>query len=309
MASVAFISHPSSKEHNMGNSHPECPERLEAIETQLEKDGLFERLTRVIAKPATAEQLLRVQQSQYLDWVVEQSPVQGTSMLDPDTSMNPHTLDAAYHAAGAGVLAVDMIMRSEIERAICCMRPPGHHAESGRAMGFCLFNNIAVAAAHALEAWDLERVAVVDFDVHHGNGTEQMFESDARVLFCSSFQHPFYPGSSPTSQVDHIVKSPLAQGSGSAEFREAVTHQWLPALIAHQPQMIFVSAGFDAHRRDQMAGLNLVEEDYQWVTQILVELACQYSEGRLVSMLEGGYELHALAQSLSIHVAELLKSE
>ena len=225
--------------------------------------------------------------------------------LDSDTAMNPHTLRAARRAAGAAVLATDRVLRGEVEAAFCGVRPPGHHAERARAMGFCLFNNVAVAAAHALAAHGLERVVVVDFDVHHGNGTEAIFHDDPRVMMVSTFQHPFYPYSGVEGRSERMVNIPLAAYSGGTEFRDAVERHWLPALAAFKPEMLFVSAGFDAHREDDMAMLRLVEADYAWVTERIREVAARHARGRIVSVLEGGYALHALGRSVAAHLRVL----
>ncbi len=219
--------------------------------------------------------------------------------------MNPHTLTAALRAAGAAVLATDMVINGEVNSAFCNIRPPGHHAGRSRAMGFCLFNNVAVAAAHALEQHGLERVAIVDFDVHHGNGTEDIFRDDARVLMVSTFQHPFYPYSGIDGRSERMVNIPLAAYSTGREFRAAVEQHWMPALDAFKPQMLFISAGFDAHRDDDMAMLGLVEADYAWVTEKIKAVAGQYASGRIVSVLEGGYELHALGRSVMAHLKVL----
>jgi len=304
--SVAFISHPDCLLHDMGQWHPESPARLHAIADQLIASGLDFSLRHYDAPLASREQLCRVHTAAYVDEIFAEAPQQGVRMLDMDTAMNPHSLQAALRAAGAGIQAVELIMQGDISAAFCSVRPPGHHAERARAMGFCIFNNIAVAAAHALVQFHLERVAIVDFDVHHGNGTEDIFHDDSRVLFCSTFQHPFYPHCGADTQTPHIVNVPLAAGSQGEQFRNAVTQHWLPALAAHQPQMIFVSAGFDAHREDDMAGLNLVEDDYTWVTARLREAATTNCAGRIVSMLEGGYALSALGRSVVAHIKALL---
>jgi len=290
----------------MGQWHPESPARLHAIADQLIASGLDFSLRHYDAPLASREQLCRVHTAAYVDEIFAEAPQQGVRMLDMDTAMNPHSLQAALRAAGAGIQAVELIMQGDISAAFCSVRPPGHHAERARAMGFCIFNNIAVAAAHALVQFHLERVAIVDFDVHHGNGTEDIFHDDSRVLFCSTFQHPFYPHCGADTQTPHIVNVPLAAGSQGEQFRNAVTQHWLPALAAHQPQMIFVSAGFDAHREDDMAGLNLVEDDYTWVTARLREAATTNCAGRIVSMLEGGYALSALGRSVVAHIKALL---
>lgn len=222
--------------------------------------------------------------------------------LDPDTAMNPHTLTAALRAAGAAVLATDMVIEGKAVNAFCNVRPPGHHAERSRAMGFCVFNSIAVAAAHALDHHGLKRVAVVDFDVHHGNGTENIFCNDSRVLMVSTFQHPFYPYSGTEGRSERMVNIPLAAYSGGREFRTAVEQYWLPALETFRPEMLFVSAGFDAHRDDDMALLRLVEADYAWITEKIKDVAERHARGRIVSALEGGYALHALGRSVTAHL-------
>ena len=292
--------------HDMGQWHPESPARLHAIADQLIASGLEFSLRHLDAPLASREQLCRVHTPAYVDDILNHAPQHGTRMLDMDTSMNPHSLAAALRAAGAGVLAVDLLMQGEVSAAFCSVRPPGHHAERARAMGFCIFNNIAVAAAHALTTHPLERIAIVDFDVHHGNGTEDIFANDPRVLFCSTFQHPFYPYCGADTHNSHIVNTPLAAGSRGLQFRAAVTTHWLPALQAHRPQMLFISAGFDAHREDDMAGLGLVEDDYAWVTTQVSALAAQSAQGRIVSMLEGGYALSALGRSVVAHIKALM---
>ena len=303
---VAFISHPDCLLHDMGQWHPESPARLHAISDQLIASGLELSLRHYKAPLAKRDQLARVHTAAYVDDIFAHAPTQGMRLLDMDTSMNPHSLNAALRAAGSGILAVDLLLANEISAAFCSVRPPGHHAERARAMGFCIFNNIAVATAHAFAAHQLDRIAIVDFDVHHGNGTEDIFQHDARVLYCSTFQHPFYPHSGADTRNPHIVNVPLATGSRGDQFRAAVTDHWLPALQAHRPQLLLISAGFDAHREDDMAGLGLVEEDYTWVTTQLRELAAQHCHGRIVSMLEGGYALSALGRSVVAHIKALL---
>ena len=299
---TAYISHPLCLKHDMGIHHPECPARIHAIEDQLIASGLMDYLQHHDAPEATREQLLRVHDAAHLDHVAATSPAQGIVYIDGDTAMNPYTYQAALRAAGAAVLAVDLVMAGRVENAFCGVRPPGHHAERARAMGFCLFNNVAVGAAHALEHHGLKRVAIADFDVHHGNGTEDIFRNDPRVMLCSTFQHPFYPDSGADSGNEHIINVPLAAGAGSGEFRAAVTEHWLPALEAFRPEMIFISAGFDAHRDDDMSMLRLSEPDYAWVTAELKRIAEQYAQRRIVSVLEGGYELHALGRSVAAHI-------
>lgn len=289
----------------MGAAHPESPERLRAIEDQLVASGLSNCLLHVEAPLARREQLERVHDASYIDLLEAGGSGTGTLQLDSDTALGAGTLNAALHAAGAGVLAVDMVMSGAAETAFCSVRPPGHHAEHNRAMGFCFFNNIAVATAHALAQHGLQRVAIVDFDVHHGNGTEDIFRADERVLMVSTFQHPFYPFSGTETRSARMVNIPLAAHSGGREFRAAVQEHWLPALERFKPEMIFVSAGFDAHRDDDMGGLRLVEADFAWVAQQLKTVAAAHARGRIVSMLEGGYELHALGRSVVAYLKAL----
>ena len=281
---TAFISHPSFQLHEMGPYHPECPERLTAIGDRLIAAGLDPYLRHYTAPAATREQVARVHSAAYIDEIENAVPESGLHYIDPDTALNPHSLVAARHAAGALTLAVDLVMAGEVKTAFCAVRPPGHHAERRRAMGFCLYNNVAVGIAHALAHHRLERVAVIDFDVHHGNGTEDIFAGDARVLMVSTFQHPLYPYSGDHPQGPNMVNVPLAAGSGSDEFRSVVREQWLPALAHHRPQLIFVSAGFDAYARDPITALSLEQEDFaelgRWLRQ----------DGRpAAAILEGGY--------------------
>ncbi|MEO8005295.1 MAG: histone deacetylase family protein [Betaproteobacteria bacterium] len=302
---TAFIHHPDCALHDMGGGHPESPARLKAIETYLRNEGLMQRLVDVEAPMATREQLARVHDADHIDFITGVSPRSGLVHLDADTAMNPHSLSAALHAAGAVVKGVDLVMNGDVTNAFCSVRPPGHHACRARPMGFCLFNNVAVGAAHALEARGLDRVAIVDFDVHHGNGTEDIFAEDERVLMVSTFQHPFYPYSGTDGHSKQMVNVPLAAHSGGAEFRKAVDNLWMPALREFAPQMIFVSAGFDAHRDDDMASLGFVEDDYAWVTHRIMEAAAGSADGRIVSSLEGGYDLAALARSAEAHLRQL----
>ncbi len=302
---TAFVHHRDCALHDMGSHHPESPARLGSIEDHLLATGLRDHLVDVDAPVAERGQLLRVHDADYVDAIAAAVPVRGIVHLDPDTAMCPHTQQAALRAAGALVKATDMVMAGEVENAFCNVRPPGHHAERHRAMGFCFFNNVAVGAAHALEVHGLERVAVVDFDVHHGNGTENIFADDERVMMVSTFQHPFYPYAGIDGRSERMVNIPLAAYSGSNEFREAVETFWLPALARFRPQMIFISAGFDAHRDDDLAMLGLVEKDYTWVTNRIVQAATRHADGRIVSTLEGGYNLPALARSVAAHVKVL----
>jgi acetoin utilization deacetylase AcuC-like enzyme len=289
----------------MGSYHPERPARLSAIEDQLIASGIGVHLERHDAPLATDEQLARVHPIEYVRAIRNAAPSEGTVHLDPDTAMNPFTLQAALRAAGAAVLAVDLVMTGKAKTAFCSVRPPGHHACRARPMGFCIFNNVAVAARHALQGHGLERVAIIDFDVHHGNGTEDIFEGDPQVLMASTFQHPFYPYSGTEDPARNMVNVPLAAGAGSREFRQAVQEAWIPALEDFSPELILFSAGFDAHAEDDMAMLRLVDADYAWVTAKVKEVAERHAGGRIVSVLEGGYALSALGRSAVQHLRVL----
>ena len=299
---TAFITHADCLKHDMGAHHPERPARLTAIEDQLIASGVGQYLTRYEAPLATDEQLARVHPPDYVRAIRDAAPHAGTVHLDPDTAMNPWTLLAALRAAGAAVLAVDLVLEKKVTSAFCAVRPPGHHACRARPMGFCIFNNVAVAARHALHQHGLERVAIIDFDVHHGNGTEDIFEGDDNVLMASTFQHPFYPYSGTDDPARNMVNVPLAAGAGSREFREAVREAWVPALHDFSPQLIVFSAGFDAHAEDEMAMLRFSDADYAWVTEQLKAVADKHAGGRMVSMLEGGYALSALGRSAVQHI-------
>ena len=302
---TAYITHPACLLHDTGAHHPECAARLGAIEDRLIASGLLHYLRQEQAPPATEEQLLRVHTQDYLAEIRAESPGSGLIYLDPDTVMMPRTLEAALHAAGAAVLATELVLERQAENAFCAVRPPGHHAEPDRAMGFCIFNNVAVGAAHAMAKYGLKRIAIADFDVHHGNGTEAIFNDDDRVMLCSSFQHPFYPYADVINSNDHIINTPLSAGDGGEAFRAAVNELWLPALERFQPEMLFISAGFDAHREDDMSQLNLMEADYAWVTQQLMNVAARHAQGRIVSVLEGGYDLDSLGRSVQAHIKVL----
>jgi len=302
---TALFTHPDCTLHEMGSGHPESPARLKAVFAALEAAGLAGSLLACEAPEATREQLERVHERGHVDLIFESAPASGYVYLDPDTSMNAKSLSAALHAAGAVVAATDLVMAGKVTRAFCAVRPPGHHATRARPMGFCIFNNVAIGAAHALAAHGLERVAVLDFDVHHGNGTEDAFHQDPRMMLCSTFQHPFYPYSGADSGNEHIINVPLAAMTAGAGFRAAVERFWMPALEAHRPQLVFVSAGFDAHRDDPLAYLKLDDADYRWVTERLVEVAERHAGGRVVSTLEGGYNTVALGRCVVEHVRAL----
>jgi len=303
---TAYISHRDCHDHDTGEGHPENVRRLSAIEDQLVEKALFDVLRYYDAPEVTEEQLLRVHSPGHLEMIRAMLPEQGYAFLDPDTVVSPKSMQAARRAAGAGVLAVDLVMKGEMESAFCCVRPPGHHAESHQAMGFCLYNNIAVGAAHALQAHGLSRVAVVDFDVHQGNGTEEIFSDEPRVLFCSTFEHPFFPYTKVLENAANRVNVPLDATAKSEEFRAAVTDHWLPALDRFQPEMIFISAGFDAHRDDDMSHVSLTDQDFRWVTEQIVGVAGRHASGRIISMLEGGYELNSLARCVEAHLRVLM---
>jgi len=303
---TAWLSHASCLLHDMGDYHPECPDRLTAIEDRVARDPeLMAVLRREDAPEATREQLERAHDPRLIDAIERASPASGLRQIDPDTAMNPYTLQAIRHAAGAVVRATDLVAGGEVDNAFCAVRPPGHHAEHARAMGFCIFNNVAVGALHALEAHGFDRVAVIDFDVHHGNGTEDVFRDDSRVMMVSTFQHPLYPYSGIDGRSERMVNVPLPAGADGRAFRAAVEDEWVPALQRFQPDMLYISAGFDAHRDDQLAALALVEADYDWVTARLMEVAGDVCAGRIVSVLEGGYSLPALSRSVVAHVRRL----
>jgi acetoin utilization deacetylase AcuC-like enzyme len=300
-----LYAHPDCVLHEMGDGHPESPARVRGALQALDEHEVLKRLERFEPAAATREQLARAHAAEYVDAVFEAAPARGYAYLDPDTSMNPHSLGAALHAAGAAVSAVDAVVTGRAQNAFCAVRPPGHHATHSRAMGFCIFNTVAVAAHHALAAHGLERVAVLDFDVHHGNGTEDIFRPDERLLLCSSFQHPYYPYSGADTVAPNIVNTPLPANTASDGFRRAILRDWIPALDRFKPELIIISAGFDAHKDDPLAYLNLEDEDYAWVTAQICDMADSYAGGRIVSSLEGGYDVKALGRSVVQHVKVL----
>jgi acetoin utilization deacetylase AcuC-like enzyme len=292
--------------HDVGQGHPEQPARLRAIQDLLISTGMELVLQQHDAPLATRHQLELAHDPAYITDIMTHAPDQGVLELDGDTFMMPKTLNAALRAAGAVLHGVDLVMQGEAGAAFCAVRPPGHHAERDKAMGFCYFNNIALGAAYAIQEYGLSRVAIIDFDVHHGNGTEHIFETDDRVLFCSSFQHPFYPFTGHQTETDHIVNVTLPAGTDGAEFRRQVELHWLPALEHFKPELVMISAGFDAHIADEMSNLHLREADYDWVTTQIKAVADKHAQGRIVSSLEGGYELGALARSVMAHLDALL---
>ena len=303
-----LLSHPSSLGHDMGAGHPERPDRIRAVEKAL-SDPAFASLSRGEAPLGTLEAILRVHPQSYYDAIVAASPSRGLVQLDADTRMNSGTLEAVLHGVGGACAAVDAVMSGTAENAFVAMRPPGHHAETQTAMGFCFFNNIAIASRHAKARYGAERIAIVDFDVHHGNGTQEIFWRDKNVLFCSTHEMPLYPGTGARSErgeFDQIVNAPLRAGDEGENFREAFTTAILPRLTNYAPDLILISAGFDAHRRDPLANVNLVEADFAWITNQLREVAIRCCKGRIVSVLEGGYDLQALSGSVAAHVGALM---
>lgn len=304
----AYITHGDCLRHEMGATHPECAARLSAIHDRLLFDGLLDLMSVHDAPLATHEQLCRAHAPRHVADLLASSPLEGYLQVDPDTSMNPHTAVAALRAAGANVLATDLVLTGQAATAFCCVRPPGHHAERGRAMGFCFFDNVAVGIHQALAAHGLERVALVDFDVHHGNGSQDIFRDDPRVLMCSTYELDLYPFATDTSG-PNMVNVGLPPRAGGEAFRAAVRDAWLPALDRFEPQLVVVSAGFDGHRADDMGNLGLLEADYQWVTRELLAVARRHAGGRLVSSLEGGYHLPSLARSVAAHVAVLVGAD
>lgn len=302
----AYITHDDCSLHEMGSYHPEAPERLAAIKDHLLIKGLLDYMQAYEAPLATEEQLARAHAPSYVRQIMALAPSSGYTHIDPDTSMNPHSVQAALRAAGAAVLATDLVLGGKAPTAFCNTRPPGHHAERATAGGFCFFNNVAVGIRHALEVYGLERVALIDFDVHHGNGSEDILYDDPRVLMCSTFEEDLYPFSGSQPRGPHMLNIGLAPRSDGEAFRAAVETYWIPALETFKPQMLFVSAGFDGHREDDMSTLRLVEADYEWVTQQVMQVAQRHAQGRVVSCLEGGYDLSSLARSAAAHVKVLM---
>jgi len=307
--STAFYSHSDCRLHDMGPGHPECPQRLDAISDHLLATGLDIALDFKDAPLATLEQLERAHTAGYvmqLKDLLERVRAAGEpKALDPDTLACPGTLNAALRAAGAAVAATDDVVAGRAKTAFCAVRPPGHHATRDETMGFCFFNNVAVAARHALDVHGLQRVAIIDFDVHHGNGTEDIIAGDERVLMCSFFQHPLYPYSGAVPKGTNMINVPVPPYTRGGELRDMLEAMWMPRLEQFKPQLIFVSAGFDAHREDDLGQLGLVESDYEWITRRLVDVAKRHAQGRIVSCLEGGYSLSALARSVAAHLRVL----
>ena len=304
-----LLSHPACLDHLNPMGHPERPDRIRAIERALEQEK-FQGLAREQAPMASLEMIALAHPMDYVEQVREAAPKEGMVRLDADTTMSPGTFEAVMRAAGGAVQAVDEVMTGKVANAFVATRPPGHHAETATPMGFCLFNNVAIAARHAQKRHGAERVAIVDFDVHHGNGSQDIFWNDATVMYCSTHQMPLYPGTGAVSErgsKNTIVNAPLSPGDGGDEFRDAVETVILPRLEDFAPDLIIISAGFDAHMRDPLANLNFLEPDYTWVTQRLMEVADHRAKGRVVSLLEGGYDLEGLSRSVAAHVTALMR--
>lgn len=304
---TGYITHPECMRHEMGTGHPESPARLQAINAALRAAKLWEALDHAIAPEATREQLERAHDARYLDDLLASIPQDGYAALDPDTLINPHSWPAALRAAGAAIDAAERVIQGAWHNAFCAVRPPGHHACRARAMGFCLLNNVAIGVRHAQAAHGLERIAVIDFDVHHGNGTADVFAGDQKVLMLSFFQHPFYPYTGADQSANNLVNVPLPAGTDGALIRQVVEQVWQPRLEAFAPEMMFISAGFDAHRDDSLGQMALVEADYAWLTDWAMDQADRFAGSRLVSTLEGGYTLSALGASVAAHVRSLLR--
>ena len=304
-----LVSHPAGLNHLTGAGHPERPDRLRAVEQALEHEK-FQMLARVQAPEAEIDSIALCHPRDFIEEIRDASPKDGMVRIDSDTVMSPGTYEAAIRAVGGAMMAVDEVMTKKASNAFVAMRPPGHHAEAVRPMGFCLFNSIAIAARHARKKYGVERVAIVDFDVHHGNGTQEIFWSDPSVMYCSTHEMPLYPGTGAKSERgthDNIVNAPLRAGDDGERFREAVESALIPRLRTFAPGLLMISAGFDAHARDPLANLNLVEDDFGWVTRKLMDVADETCEGRVVSLLEGGYDLQGLAGSVDAHVTALMR--
>ena len=304
---IAIISHEDCVLHSAGDVHPESPRRVEVIRQAIDHYHFKHPIKHLQAPLVKREQLQRVHPKHYIDWLTSIAPQEGLVGIDDDTFMNKNTLRAAYFSAGSVPLAVDLVMSGKMQAAFCNVRPPGHHAEREKAMGFCLFNNVAVGVMHAMEEHGLSRMAIVDFDVHHGNGTQEIFQHNDHVMLCSSFEHPLYPGYEPESDNAHIINLPLAAGTNGEHFRKQTAAAWFDKLNAFKPQLIFFSAGFDAHVKDPLGHMELTDADYVWLTMQIREIAEVHCEGKVISVLEGGYQLDALAHCVPAHINALVK--
>ncbi|MGC4097791.1 MAG: histone deacetylase [Nitrospira sp.] len=312
MGRTGFVYHPAYLEHDMGGGHPESPNRLRAIVQQLEQSGTMTRLTKIVPRKAEDEWVMKIHSSNYVAALNRQTPTSGRVSLDPDTSMSPGSLHAAYLAAGGALSAVDAIMENQVDHAFCAVRPPGHHAEAGRAMGFCLFNNVAIAARYVQEKYRVTRVLIVDWDVHHGNGTQHSFEDDSSVLFFSTHQYPHYPGTGRGTErgngagAGFTINVPMMAGEGDEEYHAIFLKSLVPVADVFKPEFVIISAGFDAHKDDPLASMGLTEAGYTDLTNIVAAIATRHANGRILSSLEGGYNLSALAASVDAHIKALL---
>jgi acetoin utilization deacetylase AcuC-like enzyme len=305
MPKTAFISHPDTLLHVMDGSHPESPARITAIKNAVLASDLKQKLQFYDAPTASKTQLERVHSPDYVAHIHNIAPKAGLVRLDGDTAMGPMSLSAALHASGALILATDLVMSGKVDNAFCCVRPPGHHAGRANSAGFCIFNHVAVGVAHAMSQYAIKRVAIIDFDVHHGDGTEDIFKNNPNVMLCSTFQHPFYPHSGADTRSKNMVNVPMSARANGSDFKKVFETEFRPALEAFKPEIIFISAGFDAHLNDPLADLALIEEDYVWMTEFIKEIAKKYAKNRIISSLEGGYHLPSLAQSAWAHIETL----
>jgi len=303
---TAFISHPDTLLHVMDGQHPESPARIIAIQQALNKSVLRHQLQFIDAPLASKSQLQRVHNPRFVDYIFNIAPRAGLVRLDADTAMGPSSLEAALRASGAVIHAVDLVLEQKIQKAFCCVRPPGHHAGISHSAGFCIFNQVAVGVAHALTYPAIKKVAIIDFDVHHGDGTEEIFRHNPNVMLCSTFQHPFYPHRGADTSNDHIINVPLAANSEGVLIKQAFQQQFAPALHRFKPDLVFISAGFDAHHGDPLANLQLTSDDYAWITNFTIQIANQYADGRIISSLEGGYHLDHLAKAALAHIQALV---
>lgn len=303
---TAYISHPDTLLHVMDGQHPESPARITAIQHTLQQEKIWPRLIKFNAPIATDAELQRVHSADYVARIRALAPKAGLVRLDADTAMGPISLSATLHASGAAILATDLVMHQKVNNAFCCTRPPGHHAGRENSAGFCIFNHVAVAAAHAMQVHNIQRVAIFDFDVHHGDGTEDIFKDNPNVMLCSTFQHPFYPYRGSDTRSRNMLNIPLSAKSNGNDIRKAFENAFAPAIAQFKPEFIFISAGFDAHQDDPLADLQLTVEDYRWMTDWIKTVAKNYAHGRIVSVLEGGYDLNALSKAATAHISALM---
>lgn len=305
---TAFITHPDTLLHVMDGNHPESPARITAIKNALIKQGIYNKLSIYESSIATDAQLARVHSTEYIARIRALSPKAGLVRLDADTAMGPMSLSATLHASGAAILATDLVMQGKVNNAFCCTRPPGHHAGRANSAGFCIFNHVAIGVAHALAQHNVKRVAIIDFDVHHGDGTEDIFKHNPHVMLCSTFQHPFYPHKGFDSRTKTMINVPLAANANGEEYQRAFNQEFLPALNEFRPEIIYISAGFDAHIDDPLAGMRLTNNDYTWMTGFIKQVARQHAEGKIISILEGGYHLPALGEAVGMHITSLMQA-